>query len=232
MKQMLITAALLLAMTLPAFAAAPDLVIENYKFDFGQVYQGERVEHVYRFRNAGDAPLRIEKVRSSCGCTAALASAEIIAPGEQGEVKAVFDSTRFRGRVTKTIYLYTDDPVHRETHFTLSGEVLAKLVANPAKLVFDNLSPGVRAEGDHRRYQPGAGESATGSSQNLHRRADGDSGGEHPGAGGDDSVADHGAAEGRRHPFQRICLCPRDRHSGSRVAYPDSGGGPLMSARN
>ena len=143
MKQMLITAALLLAMTLPAFAAAPDLVIENYKFDFGQVYQGERVEHVYRFRNAGDVPLRIEKVRSSCGCTAALASAEIIAPGEQGEVKAVFDSTRFRGRVTKTIYLYTDDPVHRETHFTLSGEVLAKLVANPAKLVFDNLSPGV-----------------------------------------------------------------------------------------
>jgi Protein of unknown function (DUF1573)/HYDIN/CFA65/VesB-like, Ig-like domain len=143
MKQMLITAALLLAMTLPAVAAAPDLVIENYKFDFGQVYQGERVEHVYRFRNAGDVPLRIEKVRSSCGCTAALASADIIAPGEQGEVKAVFDSTRFRGRVSKTIYLYTDDPVHRETHFTLSGEVLAKLVANPAKLVFDNLSPGV-----------------------------------------------------------------------------------------
>jgi hypothetical protein len=142
MKPTIVATTLLLALALPAFAAAPALVVEDFKYDFGQVYQGERVEHVYHFRNAGNAPLKIKKVRSSCGCTAALVSAEMIDPGQGGEVKASFDSTRFRGRVTKTIYLYTNNPAQRETRFTLSGEVLAKLTANPDLLVFDHLSPG------------------------------------------------------------------------------------------
>lgn len=142
MKQTIVATALVLALALPALAAAPALVVENFKYDFGQVYQGERVEHVYHFRNAGDAPLKIEKVRSSCGCTAALVSAEMIDPGETGEVKATFDSTRFRGEVTKTIYLYTNNPDQRETRFTLSGEVLAKLTADPDPLLLDNLAPG------------------------------------------------------------------------------------------
>ena len=142
MKPTIVATFLLLVLALPAFAAAPVLVVDDFKYDFGQVYQGERVEHVYHFRNTGDAPLKIEKVRSSCGCTAALVSAEMIDPGERGEVKASFDSTRFRGKVTKTVYLYTNNPAQRETRFTLSGEVLAKLTAAPDLLVFDHLAPG------------------------------------------------------------------------------------------
>ena len=143
MKKIILAATLVLGMSLPAVAAAPRLVVDNFKFDFGQVYQGVRVDHIYRFQNIGDATLNIKKVRSSCGCTAALLSADQLAPGEAGEVKVSFDSSRFKGEVTKTVYLYTDDPDHREVYLNLRGEVLARIVSDPAQLMLENLSPGV-----------------------------------------------------------------------------------------
>ena len=55
--------------------------------------------------------LKVDRVRSSCGCTAALSSAQSLNPGETGEIQATFDSTRFRGQIEKTLYLYTNDAI-------------------------------------------------------------------------------------------------------------------------
>ncbi len=46
-------------------AKTPVIVFESTEFDFGAVDQGEKVEHVFKFRNTGNADLHIEKVRSS-----------------------------------------------------------------------------------------------------------------------------------------------------------------------
>jgi len=66
--------------------AAPNLVVEQPVFDFGEVAQGDKVPHTFKFRNDGDKPLYIDRVKSSCGCTAALLSAKTLAPGESGEI--------------------------------------------------------------------------------------------------------------------------------------------------
>ena len=134
MKVFGLLAGLLLATAPSALAASPHLVAEHTDFDFGEIWQGEQVGHTFLFRNTGDAPLNITKVRSSCGCTAALVSAETIAPGGSGEVKATFDSTRFTGPVSKTIYLYNNDPDQPELHFVLHGLVKAILTTNPESL--------------------------------------------------------------------------------------------------
>jgi len=42
----------------------PRAVFEQVDFDFGEIEAGETVEHVYRFRNAGQAVLIVEKVQS------------------------------------------------------------------------------------------------------------------------------------------------------------------------
>jgi hypothetical protein len=144
MKNVLLLALLLLVLAGPAAAVGPQLVADQPDFQFGQVFQGDRVEHTFHFRNVGDAPLNIARVRSSCGCTAALLSAQTIAPGAAGEVKAVFDSARFRDAVTKTIYLYSDDPRQPEMQFTLSGVVREILAANPAQITLER--PGERVE--------------------------------------------------------------------------------------
>lgn len=127
---------------LPAWAqalAGPHLVIENSRYDFGVVMQGGKVEHRFTFRNDGDAPLLIDKVKSSCSCTASLVSSKEIPPGGSGTVEAVFDSTRFRGRVHKTIYLYSNDPQQPSSEFLLEGEVKVPMQTIPSLLNFGTV---------------------------------------------------------------------------------------------
>jgi hypothetical protein len=122
--------------------AAPSLKADNPKFDFGEVFQGEKVPHVFEFTNAGDETLKIDRVRSSCGCTAVLVSEKIIQPGEKGEIQTSFDSNRFRGDVKKTIYLYSNDPVRPTMQFQLGGKVLEIVSIEPAQINFGTVVPG------------------------------------------------------------------------------------------
>jgi thioredoxin-related protein len=43
----------------------PKIVAVEAEFDFGKVKQGAAVEHVFKIRNEGNAPLKIEKARGS-----------------------------------------------------------------------------------------------------------------------------------------------------------------------
>jgi hypothetical protein len=116
--------------------ATPELAVDQEEFDFGSVPQGERVQHTFILSNAGDAPLVVSKVRSSCGCTVALLSSKNLEPGEQGELKASFDSVRFRGAVSKTIYLYTNDPGTPVKPLLIKGEVHELFTLAPRQVNF------------------------------------------------------------------------------------------------
>ncbi len=41
----------------------PKMVLEELKFDFGEVKEGESVSHTFRVFNQGDQPLEIRKVK-------------------------------------------------------------------------------------------------------------------------------------------------------------------------
>jgi copper(I)-binding protein len=119
--------------------AAPKLMVEQPSFDFGEVVQGQMVPHLFKFKNAGDEPLVVEKVRSSCGCTAVLLSSKTLAPGESGEVKANFNTSRFRGLVTKTISLYSNDPQQPVKKLTIQGTIQEILSVVPTGVNFGQV---------------------------------------------------------------------------------------------
>lgn len=76
--------------------------------DFGKIAEGQKLEVAFRFKNAGDQPLIIEKVQPSCGCTVAEQPSEPIAPGKEGVIKAAFNSEGRVGSNHKTIYVYAN----------------------------------------------------------------------------------------------------------------------------
>ena len=121
--------------------AAPVVNVSQLSYDFGTVLQGETVHHRFAFSNTGDASLQVEKISSSCGCTAALASAKTLAPGESGEIQASFDSARFRGEVSKTVYLYTNDPVRPMVQLQLKGVVREEIALEPQLVNFGTVVP-------------------------------------------------------------------------------------------
>lgn len=50
--------------------------------DFGDVPRGEKATAVFTLENVGSTPITILNTRASCGCTAAVLSEKVIAPGK------------------------------------------------------------------------------------------------------------------------------------------------------
>lgn len=121
---------LLVAAAAPSLAG-PRIEAAEQSYSFGDIYQGEKASHAFRFTNSGDAPLVIDKVRSSCGCTAVMVSKGTLQPGETGEVRATFDSTRFRGPVSKKIYISSNAAAQQNFEFQLSATVREVIALAP-----------------------------------------------------------------------------------------------------
>ena len=70
----------------------PRLAFGERRIDFGEVQPGDKRTYRYAFRNVGDAPATIGIV-SACSCTTLDWTRGPIAPGAEGYVEAVFDSS-------------------------------------------------------------------------------------------------------------------------------------------
>lgn len=116
-------------------------------WNFGKVKAGEAVTHEFVFTNEGDAPLLIQRVVTSCGCTAALASKDEIGPGKEGRIKATFDTTGYAGKVLKYIYVESNDAGTRRRELTIEAEVE---VQPQARIELDryNIDLGLSLEGE------------------------------------------------------------------------------------
>jgi Protein of unknown function (DUF1573) len=76
----------------------------TYK-DLGQINEGKQVDVAFRFKNSGTKNLVISDVTASCGCTVPEKPEQAFAPGEEGVIKAKFDSRDKKGEVRKSVYV-------------------------------------------------------------------------------------------------------------------------------
>jgi len=71
--------------------------------DLGKIKEGSIVEITWKFKNSGDKPLIISDARGTCGCTIADKPKEPIAPGQEGTIKAKFNSQGQGPEAHKTV---------------------------------------------------------------------------------------------------------------------------------
>jgi hypothetical protein len=126
--------------------AGPKIEVEKPNYEFGTIYQEETVEHEFVLENRGDAPLKIEKVLSTCGCAAALPSEREIAPGKRASLKVTFRSGHMRDRVTKHIYVDSNDPAAPRITLTLYGIIKVEVETVPAGLYLGSIQTGQTIE--------------------------------------------------------------------------------------
>jgi hypothetical protein len=88
--------------------ALPEITFEEEFHDFGDVQEGEVVNHTFTFKNEGDGPLIISNAQGSCGCTVPDWPRQPIAPGATGEIKVSFNSQGRAGRQDKRVTLTTN----------------------------------------------------------------------------------------------------------------------------
>jgi hypothetical protein len=131
-------------------AGEPRIKFAETVWNFGKISQGKAVSHEFVFTNAGDAALVIKRVTTTCGCTAALVSAEKLAPGEEGKIEVKFDTRGYGGQVGKVVYVESNDPKAPQTQL----EVRADIEVPPSpKIEIDpyNLDIGLLVEGEELR---------------------------------------------------------------------------------
>lgn len=71
--------------------------------DFGEIVEGQVATYTYTFKNVGEHPLKLVRVKASCGCTTPSYSKEEIAPGEEGMVQIAFNTAHKVGFQNKAV---------------------------------------------------------------------------------------------------------------------------------
>jgi hypothetical protein len=75
--------------------------------DFGDVVQGDSVQYVFKFKNTGNAPVKIDHVVSTCSCTPVVGdTTRIYQPGEMGEILVKFRSAGKQGIIQRPVTVF------------------------------------------------------------------------------------------------------------------------------
>jgi hypothetical protein len=110
----------------------PRIELEATQFDFGNVVNGEIINHDLVVRNDGDAPLIAETVSTTCGCTRATLEPMTIQAGGGANLHITFDSgahgQELTGQVIRQIFIASNDPNQPEAMVEFSANVLPKEV--------------------------------------------------------------------------------------------------------
>ncbi|HEX8506371.1 MAG TPA: DUF1573 domain-containing protein [Hymenobacter sp.] len=117
--------------------AGPAITFEESKYDFGSVAQGGVVDHTFKFKNTGTAPLVISNIGTSCGCTVPEWTKTPILPGKTGTIAAHFNSAGKIGMQNKVLTVESNAAAGATT-VSLVGEVKdasASASAAPAEKV-------------------------------------------------------------------------------------------------
>ena len=103
----------------------PVFKVASSNVDLGTIKGSSKNEVEFKFTNDGKSDLVIRHIRSTCGCTAVQEGnlGVGIKPGESSSIKAVFNSGSYKGKVTKAIYVYTNDPKNSEVVLMLNATV-------------------------------------------------------------------------------------------------------------
>lgn len=75
--------------------------------DYGEIEKGADGLRVFEFTNTGTAPLVIESVYSSCGCTTPSWTKTPVAPGKSGKIEVKYN-TSIVGPIRRTITIYSN----------------------------------------------------------------------------------------------------------------------------
>ena len=109
---------------LAAQASGPMIIFDTETIDYGDIAKGSNGVKTFVFENTGDAPLEIQGVRSSCGCTIPKKPEAPIEPRKKGEITVRYDTNRV-GVFRKTITVNTNVATAAIIALKIKGNVIA-----------------------------------------------------------------------------------------------------------
>ncbi len=140
--------------------AQAKIEFEKVVHDFGTFSEEEAfVNHAFKFKNTGNAPLVIIKAKATCGCTVPSYPKAPIAPGESGVIDVKYSAIGRPGAFNKTVKITTNG-TPAETNLIIKGNVIAnpdndnyKYYINGLKLKSISYDMGNLTKGEKKELQ-------------------------------------------------------------------------------
>ena len=118
---------------LPALASAQsDVVADNERYaiakfdklshDFGEIERGTEAVAIFTITNQGQAPLVVENVKVSCGCTIVKWNSEPVMPQDTIQIKVSYNSN-IVGEIKRSVVVKTNDHKQKRTLLLITGDV-------------------------------------------------------------------------------------------------------------
>jgi hypothetical protein len=104
-------------------------------YDFGTVKMGVTLSQTIALRNAGDAPLIIERMSLSLPALTARVK-NVVAPGEEASLALQVDTARLSGAVEGDVVLHTNDPRATRLSLRVQGHVRSPVEVLPRRALF------------------------------------------------------------------------------------------------
>ena len=83
-----------------------EIFFKEILHDYGEIEEDSNGSYSFTFRNTGEEPIIVNRVRSTCGCTIPEWPKRPIEPGESGAIAVKYNTSQ-RGSFLKTIYVYS-----------------------------------------------------------------------------------------------------------------------------
>lgn len=105
-------------------AKTDSIVFDEMVHNYGTITQGADGNCEFKFTNKGKAPLVLNNVHASCGCTVPTWPKKPILPGEEGIIKVKYNTARI-GNFNKTITV-NSNAANSTVILRIKGNVVAK----------------------------------------------------------------------------------------------------------
>ena len=111
----------------------PKAVVEELTFNAGDVAKGDVIDHDFIVKNTGKADLMILSVKPACGCTAPDWT-KIVPAGGTGKVTLKVDTSHFKGPISKTATVQTNDADLATFRLTVNANVTTYIDLLPSDI--------------------------------------------------------------------------------------------------
>src|SRR3989344_140395 len=106
----------------------PKIEVSPKDYNFGNINYGDAVNYTFLVKNVGVSLLEIKRVATSCACTTAKISKEVIEPGDAAELEVTYNSGQMtgshgRGPQERIIFVKSSDPITPQAQVIIYGNV-------------------------------------------------------------------------------------------------------------
>jgi hypothetical protein len=108
--------------------------------EMGKIAQGGVIEGAIEFKNIGTAPVEIEEVKPSCGCTAVTPDKMVYNSGEIAKIPFSIKTEGFQGVIRKSIRVTFKNAEPKDNTFYIQANIIADINLNPRFINFPKVA--------------------------------------------------------------------------------------------